>query len=298
MGDSIMTLNQLEYFQTVATLQHFHHAAEQLNISQPSLSRSMSSLEQELNVILFEKSGRNIILTKPGRVFLDHVNKILDEVYIAEHKMKEIADSEGHIDIAYVFPLANYYIPHMVRSFLNVDKNKHITFHFNQTHTRSMIEGMKKDQYDIIFCSMVNDEPEIHFVPILKQDMVIIVPKGHPLARQSAVSYTELSNYTVIGYDRYSGLGDFTRRFFSEKELDVDVLCECPDENAIAALVAEDFGIALVANVDTIQNANVEIRPLSDIELSHTVYMGYRKDRYLIPVVRKFIQFVKEHSDF
>ena len=78
----------------------------------------------------------------------------------------------------------------------------------------------------------------------------------------------------------------------------MDVLCECPDENAIAALVAEDFGIALVANVDTIQNANVEIRPLSDIELSHTVYMGYRKDRYLIPVVRKFIQFVKEHSDF
>lgn len=293
-----MTLHQLEYFQAVATLQHFHQAAEQLNISQPSLSRSMSLLEQELNVILFEKKGRNIVLTKPGRVFLDHVNTILDEVHIAQHKMQEIADSEGHIDIAYVFPLANYYIPHMVRSFLNVDKNKHITFHFNQTHSRAMIEGMKKDQYDIIFCSFVENEPEIHFVPILKQDMVMILPKGHPLTRQDTVSYRELEHYTVIGYDRYSGLGGFTRGFFREQQMDVDILCECPDENAIAALVAEDFGISLVANVDTIQNANVEIRPLSDIELTHTVYMGYRNDRYLIPVVQKFIQFVKNHSDF
>lgn len=58
-----MTLQQLKYFQTIATLQHFHHAAGQLNISQPSLSRSMAALEQELNIILFEKRGRNIILT-------------------------------------------------------------------------------------------------------------------------------------------------------------------------------------------------------------------------------------------
>ena len=75
-----MTLNQLEYFQSVARLQHFRQAAELLKISQPSLSRSMAALEQELNLVLFEREGRNVVLTKPGRVFLEHVNKILDEV--------------------------------------------------------------------------------------------------------------------------------------------------------------------------------------------------------------------------
>ena len=136
-----MTLNQLEYFQKVATLQHFRQAAELLKISQPSLSRSMSLLEEELGLMLFEHQGRNVVLTKSGRVFLEHVNRILEEVYIAEHKMKQLAGSGGHIDIAYVFPLANYYIPHTVRSFLDIDRNKHVTFNFNQTHTADMIQG-------------------------------------------------------------------------------------------------------------------------------------------------------------
>ena len=59
-----MTLNQLEYFQKVATLQHFRQAAELLKISQPSLSRSMSLLEEELGLMLFEHQGRNVVLTK------------------------------------------------------------------------------------------------------------------------------------------------------------------------------------------------------------------------------------------
>ena len=61
-----MTLNQLGYFYQAAVLQHFNQAAEKMNISEPSLSRSISSLEDELGVTLFEKRGRNVILTKAG----------------------------------------------------------------------------------------------------------------------------------------------------------------------------------------------------------------------------------------
>ena len=252
-----MTLNQLEYFQKVATLQHFRQAAELLKISQPSLSRSMSLLEEELGLMLFEHHGRNVVLTKSGRGFLEHVNRILEEVHIAEHKMKQLAGSGGHIDIAYVFPLANYYIPHTVRSFLDIDRNKHVTFNFNQTHTADMIQGLKSDRHDVIFGSFVADEPDISFVPILNQNMVVITPKEHPLVQKESVCCSDLTDYPLIGYDRYSGLGGFTRNFYKEKKLNVNIVCECPDENAIAALVAEDFGIALVARVDAVDQANV-----------------------------------------
>ena len=75
-----MNLNQLYYFQKVAQLQHYHQAARELNISQPSLSRSISNLEEDLGVQLFKKNGRNIELTKYGKIFLEHVNRILEEV--------------------------------------------------------------------------------------------------------------------------------------------------------------------------------------------------------------------------
>lgn len=291
-----MTLNQLEYFQKVANLQHFRQAADELKISQPSLSRSMAALEEEFNIVLFEKQGRNIVLTKSGRMFLDHVNKILDEVHTAEYKMKQLSGNGGHIDIAYVFPLANYYIPHTVRSFLNIDKNKHVTFNFNQTHTASMVAGLKADKHDIIFGSYVENEPEIEFIPILTQDMVIITPKNHPLTASSSVSYHSLEQFPLIGYDRYSGLGGFTNRFYKKQNMSVNIVCECPDENAISSLVAEDFGIAMVARVDALKMANVEILPIHDIKLTHLVYMGFLKGKYQIPAVKRFIQFVKREG--
>ena len=75
-----MTLNQLSYFYQAAVLEHFNQAAEKMNITEPSLSRSIAALEDELGVILFEKRGRNVILTKAGEIFLEHVSTILDDV--------------------------------------------------------------------------------------------------------------------------------------------------------------------------------------------------------------------------
>ena len=112
-----MTLNQLLYFQTISRYQHFRKAAEKLNLSQPSLSRSIASLEDELGIVLFERQGRNIRLTKYGRIFLEHTDRILQEVDTATSTMRALAGDEGTVDIAYVFPLAGHYIPHMVRRF-------------------------------------------------------------------------------------------------------------------------------------------------------------------------------------
>lgn len=71
-----MTLNQILYFQKVARLENYHQAAEELYISQPSLSRSMAVLESELGVALFEKKGRGVTLTKAGQLFLEHADRI------------------------------------------------------------------------------------------------------------------------------------------------------------------------------------------------------------------------------
>ena len=95
-----MTLNQLTYFQTVARCQHFRLAASELNISQPSLSRSIANLEEELGLLLFERQGRTISLTKYGRIFLEHADRILSEVSLAEKQMKRLSGSAGHVDIA------------------------------------------------------------------------------------------------------------------------------------------------------------------------------------------------------
>ena len=291
-----MTLNQIVYFQTVARCQHFRLAASELNISQPSLSRSISNLEDELGIVLFERKGRTVTLTKYGRIFLEHADRILNDVALAEKQMKRLAGSSGHVDIAYVFPLAAWYIPHMVRQFLAGGSNEKISFNFHQTNTYEMVNGLKAENYDVIFGAYVEDEPGIQFVPILKQEMIIITPLGHPLATKENVSLKDLEGYPVIGYDRNSGLGKFTLRTYASYSLQPNIICESPDENAIASLVAEDFGIALIADVDILEHFQLEKLHLTDISLQHTVYMGYLRDHYQIPAVRSFISFIKKEG--
>ena len=291
-----MSLNQLLYFRQVARSQHFRLAAEQLNISQPSLSRSISNLEEELGVLLFERQGRTVTLSKYGKIFLEHTDKILSEVKIAEERMKKLSGNAGHVDIAYVFPLAERYIPHTVRRFLSKAKNKDITFNFHQSHTGEMIKGLKEETYDVIFGSYVENEPDIQFVPIIRQEMIIITPIGHPLSLKEKVCLRDLENYPLIGYDKTSGLGKFTNQIYNSYSVNPNITCESPDENAIASLVAENFGIAFVANVDTLRHFPLERLLLSDVSLFHTVYLAYLKDHYQIPAVKNFISFIKKDA--
>lgn len=292
-----MTLNQLIYFQKIAQFQHFRQAALDLNLSQPSLSRSMDALEQELGIPLFEKSGRNVLLTKYGRIFLEHVDRILDEVHTAEKKMHYLTADGGHIDIAYVSPLANHYIPHTVRSFLNLPENKNVTFSFSQAHTNDLVRGLKNDQYDVIFGAYVEDQPSIKFTPILKQNMMIITSLKHELSQEPELPFHILKEYPVIGYDQNSGLGQYTKKLYRQHHMKPDLVIDCPDEYSIAALVAEDFGIAIVADVDTIRDAKIAKIPIAGESIVHTVYMAHLKDKYMIPATKRFVRFIKSNSN-
>lgn len=292
-----MTLNQLRYFQTVARLENIRAAAEELYVSQPSLSRSVDSLEKELGVMLFERTGRGISLTKTGRLFLEYADRILEDCDIAIYKMKELSSSGGRIDIGYVFPLANYYIPHKVRSFLELPGNEQVTFGFTQNRTSSIISDIKNGKLDVGFCAYSDNEEELEFVPILKQEMVIITSNEHPLAEKDELSIRELVNYPVIGYDRVSGLGRYTRRLYRSLGLNPVIVCECSDENAIQALVREQFGIALVARVDVLNEKYLKIHRVSDADLVHYVNIVWMKNHYLMPATRRFIDFMISGSD-
>ncbi|MGN1267576.1 MAG: LysR family transcriptional regulator, partial [Dorea sp.] len=194
-----MTLNQLYYFQMIAKYENYRRAAEELYIAQPSLSRSIASLEKELGVLLFEKNGRGVSLTKGGRVFLEYADRIIRECEIAKNKMMEMASDGGKIDIGYVFPLAGHYIPHSVRDFLNKEENKNVTFDFFQNHTSAIAKKVESGELDVGFGGYMEKE-EFEFFPVLSDEIVLITPKGHELENRKTVSIKEIENYPVIGY--------------------------------------------------------------------------------------------------
>ena len=183
-----MTLNQLSYFYQAAVLEHFNQAAEKMNITEPSLSRSIAALEDELGVTLFEKRGRNVILTKAGEIFLEHVSTILDDVKRAENKMHQIATDGGHIDIAYVSPLAKVFIPTIVRSFLTekenkkphsaAGKSKYQTHRLKYARTPATSSGNKQHRiWELILACPDNTPPQTSYNPVTG----IFIQVKHPI---------------------------------------------------------------------------------------------------------------------
>ena len=293
-----MTLQQLYYFQTIATTQHYRIAAEQLNVAQPTLSRSMAILEEELGLYLFEKSGRNVVLTKCGKVFLENVNIILQDVDATREKMKQLVSStEGHIDIGYVSPLAKAFIPRLVRAFLNEKDNDKITFSLKQNSTPQLISGLKGNVFDVVFGSFVEQNSDLAFTAIHEQNMVAMVSAHHPLASQDSIALEDFATHPVIAYDGDSSLGSYVKKIFSQNEIQPNIFCEASDEYAIASLVEQDFGIALVADCHALHQSDVKILPLKDVSYKHTVYMIHNKNLYQIPAVKKFLKFATLWSE-
>lgn len=294
-----MNLNQLYYFKTVAKVEHFRYAAELLKVSQPSLSYAISSLEAELGIALFEKQGRNVSLTKYGKVFLDYVTTALDTLDEGKKQIQSLSsDNSGHIDMAYVAPLSFHYVPETVRSFLDQPHyiGHEITFTFKQAFTPHIIEGIKSSIYDIGFCSYVEDEPLIHFEPIFEQELIAIVPPSHPLADLEHINLKQLEPYPFVGYAKESGLGKLTRKIFKEANLRPHFICEGEDETALLGLVAQNFGVSVIARTEAIDHINVKVIPLSHPQHTRIIYLAYMKNRFLTPIVQSFIDYVKTHT--
>lgn len=170
-----MNLNQLHYFVTLAHIEHYTRAAEMLSITQPSLSHAISMLEQELETNLFEKRGRNVVLTKYGKVFLEYVEEALKILDSGVKKTRALtSDTGGVIDLAYIFTLGSVFVPQLVGGFLKEHEDWDVNFRFSVGNTTEIIQGLKEEKYDIAFCSRKEKESGIDFVPIAKENWLLL----------------------------------------------------------------------------------------------------------------------------
>ena len=172
-----MNLNQLRAFCTLSRTLHYSRASEELQIAQPSLSRMIAQLEKELGTPLFEKQGRNIILTKQGEIFLDHVSRGVGEIDQGVSVLKEFIDpGQGTIDFAFIYALSPSFATHLVKKFLDAPENKNIHFHFYQGNSRDIIRKIKEGRRDVGFCSYVEDEPLVECVRSRGRNMYLWSP--------------------------------------------------------------------------------------------------------------------------
>ena len=288
-----MNLNHLQYFRVLAKLEHYTQAAEQLSITQPSLSHAISSLEKELGVYLFEKQGRNVRLTKYGRFFLTYVETALNELELGEKKLRELAsNTQGSIELGFICTLEGLFVPTLINQFLKQDDYQNVHFSFAQGESNQLLQGLKDEKYDLILCSYVDNEPDIEFVPITEQELVLIVPKNHPLAHQDEIDLVDTVDYPFISFNKETELRHTIDDLFLKSNTKPNIICEVEEDSVVAGLVAFNYGIAILPRVTILNQFDVKVIKISNPNPTRYIYLASVRNKSISPTLMAFKNFI------
>ncbi len=293
-----MELYQLRYFKTVARTEHFTRAAEQLHISQPSLSKSISNLEAELGVLLFERDKRAVYLNDYGRAFLKRVERILIEVEEAEQEMKDMSgEAAGDVCIAscMMFSAPSKLYNYTSAFFLD---HPQIRLHLYMLDNAKIEEQLIARKIDLGYSVSTPEHLEIESVPIFTYRLGVVVSKNHPLAHKGAIYLSELKGDHFLCNNASPDYRDSVYDLCHKAGFEPEVVFEGEYDQIIGDAVGQGIGVAFISSdrhlwkqrnqPATESEQNIVYLDVLDEFCIRTVYLYQLKGRYLPAAARKF----------
>ncbi|MED5017765.1 LysR family transcriptional regulator [Paenibacillus chibensis] len=289
-----MELLQLKYFRTVARLEHMTRAAEQLHIAQPALSRTISRLEEDLGVPLFDRTNRQIRLNAFGKAFLSKVESALS---LLEEGKKEVMDSagleRGMISIA--TNTLNFLSP-AVAAFR--EKFPNVSFRINQvppTETYSIGEFLEQGVTDLGFGPISFHSQGIREFSVLQTNVFLAVPHGHRLENQSSITLEQAADDLFIEYKIGHPFRQVNDEISRRSGIQRTIICEVDEPAALRSLVQAGLGVAFVPGCKWNEETPYTLLPIDGPNYEHSFYVSWNETRFLSKAAHEFRQFLVEY---
>lgn len=288
-----MDLLQLQYFRVVAAHEHMRKAAEQLHISQPTLSKSISRLESDLGVELFDRYGRTITLNDFGKAFLHRVDRVFLE--LSDGK-REIADLKNHqirgISVALNIPSL---LAPLLQGFLT--QYPLVSIRTEMGSTSSLRRRLETGDVDFSISSPPLSSPNVEHRNLMTEEIDLIVPHEHRLAHRSAVDLRELWSENFIMFKKDFGIRDLTVSLCRQAGFEPRISFEGDITSSLKNLVNIGLGVALVPAphpwMTPDPNPPVYVKIANPI-CRRSIGISSLKGHSLTPPARKFKQYVVE----
>ena len=260
-----MELRHLRYFLAVAEELHFRRAAERLHMSQPPLSQQIRALEDELGVQLLDRDRRGVALTPAGAAFREEAKAILDSVDHAVELTRRVAHGEvGRLRVAFVGTAMYGRLPELLRAFRA--ERPEVELRLRELGTAVQLEALRAGRIDVGFVRVPEAELDgIRAEVIDREDVVAVLPGGHPLASRDDLALTELRDeaFVLLARRQAPGLYDATVLAMAQAGGVPRVVQEVAEVQTAIGLVAAGVGLTLVpASVGAQVRGEVVARPL------------------------------------
>lgn len=290
-----MTLLQLKYFLALAKTLHYTKTAQELHISQPSLSYAISELEKELGVRLFEKENKKVSLTVYGQHFLPYVEKSLALLNEGKQVLGQVAGAqEKVVNLGYFHSISASFVPSVIQHFYQKEANQSIRFRFSEETSYDICEKIIDGKLDFGFTLHPTDR--LQSVPVMRQSLYLAVPASHPLSGRSSVSFKDFAGEPMIMLDRSSKLREQISQLYERQNVIPNVRFEVRECNSALQYVGMNFGVSILPMVPAMENDNIAVIPISDQdkEFIRTVLFAWPFNRPLSPSARAVVDFIVE----
>lgn len=285
-----MRIEQLQQFLILAEELNYSNAAERLYISQPSLSKSIRAMEQELGEQLFHRGTRRVTLTESGQVLLEYAKTICRTYEEAQEQLH--ARKTANI-VAEVMPLTfQHDIADMLAEFSRCSPD--IRMRIMERENQETINRLKRNEIDLAIMRYEGHDESLRVIPVLSNKIILAVSRDHPLASKDRVSLQEMQGETFLTFNKASEMYQKSKELLKSSGVYTGLRSSELRVNTMKAFISRHQAVALLTD-NMIEDDDPCIRKL-DIEggarLAISIVLTKRQVR---PDLERFIAFAQQY---
>lgn len=295
-----MNISRLETFVKLAAVNSFSQVAEELQLTQPAISIQIKNLEEFFGVQLVERGFEGVTLTPEGQLLLKEAKEIIrrwQSVRQKINKLKELVKGDLRI-CASTIP-AEYILPRLIVDFCH--NYPLVKLKMEVKDSKMVIQEILKKRADLGIVGVKPSDEKLFFTPISFDQMVLIVPLEHPLAKRTIVTPKELIEHRFILREEGSGTRKATSQGLAQIGLkleDLQIVAQLGSTEAIIAAVEAGLGLAIISSL-AVSSAARKIQQLKVINIEgfqviRHFYLIYGQKSQENQLVQKFVESIRE----
>lgn len=292
------TLHQLKVFEATARHGSFTRAAEELYLTQPTVSMQVKQLTKAVGLPLFEQVGKRLYLTDAGRELFSTCREVFNQLDQLEMKVADMKGmKQGQLRLA-VITTAKYFMPRLLGPFCQ--RYPGIDVSLTVTNHEGVIERLANNQDDLYVMSQLPENIEISAHPFLDNPLVVLAPRTHPLAKERNISLKRLAEETFIMREPGSGTRRAFQKLLDEQKLSVKVRLELGSNEAIKQAIAGGLGISVLSQHTIATEGKFSELTILDVEgfpIHRSWYVAYLAGKQLSVVANTFLEYLQKEAE-
>ncbi|HVA37141.1 MAG TPA: LysR family transcriptional regulator [Candidatus Dormibacteraeota bacterium] len=298
-----MKFSQLRTFLETVRRGGFAEAARAMGVSQPAITRQIQRLENELGVRLLRRAEGPVTLTAAGSQVQVFAEQVLSEYEALRERLRPFHEGvAGSLRVAASTTPGEYLVPRLLVLF--AQRYPEVTSLLDVSDSRRVADALAEGLYDVGFTGIAPQRPHLEVEQVATDEIVLIAPAAHPLAKRRRIKIADLEGETLIAREAGSGTMESVKRSLRDAGAELPSMrtaMQLGTSHAVLAAVRAGLGVGFVTSHaldgELHDRNGVRVVAINGVSLVRDLYMIYRADHLDVPVVRAFVDSTRRWAE-